>query len=753
MILYKKELALVLAVIAQQWVAMPTMAQPKNTADTNLEDVTVTANRSGASDISRAAATVSVITAEDMEQHNAKDIKDALRYEPGVDVRRSAFRPSGVEGITGRGGNEGISIRGLDGNRVLLLEDGVPLPRAYSMGITSAGRGAYIDTDLYQRIEVLRGPASSLYGSDGLTGAVNFITKDPQDLLNVFGRSSYFSIKPSYDSVDHSMSTTATMALGNERWQGMLVFGGRYGNETDNKGEQNIVGINRTRSDPLRYNNRSALGKLVFKASAQDTFKLTLGTSENKTSGDGLSALGLNARKTAIATGYQTRSKVSSNRIGLTYDYSDSDQKLMQKLQAALYYREANTNQYANESYVGTRGPAIEQTRFRDTNYADAIFGGSVLAESNFNVGGLKHKLVYGLDASLSTLKASANGTGWRSCTGIEYCQHFPKTEYTVFGFYAQDEMRYGAMTLIPGLRYDTYELKPKASVSYDTQAIANGQPAVTNSDSAFSPRLALLYEVSPALIPYVQYARGFRAPSPEEVNSFFSNVTPRFSYRQVSNPDLKPETSNSFELGLRGKLTISSGELRYSAAAFSGSYSNFIESAVVGGTGTASDPRTFQYINAAKAKISGYEGKLDWRLNGGLSMKTGFAYTKGTRTDRSGKQSGLDSISPLSVVLGLRYEPSDIWFAQTDMIYNTAKNRADIAESSNFVSPSFFVADISGGYRLSKHAIIYAGIRNLFDRKYWSWNDIRGLSISDTNKEAFTEPGRSFNISAKFEY
>ena len=753
MVLYKRKLALVSAIVLQQWLAMPVLAQQDDKSDSSLEDVTVTASRGSAGDINHAAATVSVITADEIEQHNAKDIKDALRYEPGVDVRRSAYRPAGVAGIIGRGGNEGISIRGLDGNRVLLLEDGVPLPRAYSMGITSAGRGAYTDTDLYQRIEILRGPASSLYGSDGLTGAVNFITKDPQDLLNVFGKNSYFSIRPSYDSVDHSFSTVATMALGSERWQGMLVLGGRYGNETDNKGEQDITGGNRSRSDPLRYNNRSVLGKLVFKASAQDTFKLTVGASENKTSGDGLSALSDDVHV------YQTRGKVSSQRLGLSYVHDDADNMLIQKLQVALYYREAQTNQYAfeggNTSVI--QGRRTERPRSRDTYYDDAILGTSILAESHVDSGMLKHKLVYGMDASLSTAKASASGSGWRSCTGFEYCEHFPKTEYTVFGFYAQDEMRYGGLMLTPGLRYDTYELKPKASARYDAQAIANGQPAATSSDSAFSPRLALLYEVSPALIPYAQYARGFRAPSPYEVNSFFANTSPNFAYRQIANPALKPETSNSYELGLRGKLTVSSGQLRYSAAAFSGNYSNFIDMKR-SGAGTPGDPTINQYVNAAKAKISGYEGKFDWRLNNGFHLKTGFAYTKGTRMDRAGKQTGLDSISPLSVVLGLRYEPNEHWFAQTDMIYNAAKNRADISEPKKFVSPLFFVTDISGGYRLGRHVIVYAGIRNLFDRKYWRWNDIRNLGDSvlldgAANRDAYTEPGRSFNISAKFEY
>ena len=108
-----------------------------------LQDVVVTANRSGSSDLDHAAATVSVITSEEIEEHNAKDIKDALRYEPGVEVRRSVYRMSGITGATattGRGGNEGITIRGLDGNRVLMLEDGIVMPRAFSQGVASVAR-------------------------------------------------------------------------------------------------------------------------------------------------------------------------------------------------------------------------------------------------------------------------------------------------------------------------------------------------------------------------------------------------------------------------------------------------------------------------------------------------------------------------------------------------------------------------------------------------------------------------------------
>ncbi|WP_443115933.1 TonB-dependent hemoglobin/transferrin/lactoferrin family receptor [Herbaspirillum seropedicae] len=710
-----------------------------------LQDVVVTANRSGSSDSDHAAATVSVISSEEIEQHNARDIKDALRYEPGVEVKRSVYRMSGITGpgaTTGRGGNEGISIRGLDGNRVLMLEDGISMPRSFSQGVASVGRGETTDTELYRRIEVLRGPASSLYGSDGLTGAVNFITKDPADLLEVFGTSSYFSFKPSYDSGDHSSGAAASAAWGGQQWQGMLILTTRRGSQADNKGSNDVLGTARTTPDPMHYNTRSALGKLVFRPNGVDLFKLTLQATEQRDSGDSLSAL------TNGVTQYHTSSKSTGQRATLAYEHVDAEHPWVQKIKASLTYRNADTDQYTYEA--GASAGSIVRPRFRAVAYQDRMSAGSLLAESNFGPDSWRHKLVYGLDLSLSTLQVNANGTGWSTCTGTQYCQYFPKTESNLLGVYLQDEMRTGALTTIAGLRYDSYELKPQASAKYDAQAIANGQPAVSSRDSALSPRLALLYEVTPAFIPYIQYARGFRSPSAQEVNSFFNNTV----YRQVSNPDLKPETSNTVELGLRGKLALGAGALRYSAAAYKGNYSNFIDLVTVGGNLTMANPTIFQYRNAAKAEIHGLEGRLDYQMDNGLSLKSGFAWTKGSTTSNS-LERGLESVAPLSVVSGLRYERSQQWFLQSDLVYNAAKKKEDIPTATNFVSPAFFVMDISGGYHLNRNMTLYAGIRNLFDRKYWSWTDIRGLSLADSavNKDAYTEPGRSFNLSLKIEY
>lgn len=752
--LCKNKLALATVLVLQQWPAHQAGAQQI----AKLDEITVTSTRGLGGDINRAAATVSVVTAEEIEEQNTKDIKDALRYEPGVEVRRSVSRTSGISGASataGRGGNEGITIRGLDGNRVLLLEDGVPVPRAFSVGTLSAGRGSYLNTDLYQRIEVLRGPASSMYGSDGLTGAVNFVIKDPQDYLNIFNKSTYFSVRPSYDSVDNSFGTSGTFAVGGERWQGMVLLNARHGRETDNKGDRDITGTNRTAPDPLSYDTQSALARVVFRATANDVFKWTLATTENKTSGSSPSAIGPAAGGTFV-TGYQTTSKVQSDRFTFAYERDDADNPVVQKIRANVFYRDANTNQYTFESGTGATRP-----RFRDVTYKDQAIGGGVMAESSFNVGGIKNQLVYGFDASRSQLSQQASGTGWTTCTGTQYCELFPKTNYSIFGAYVQDDIRIGKLSIIPGLRYDSYELDPKASARYDAQANANGQPAARSKDNALSPRLAFLYEVTPAFVPYAQYARGFRAPSPQEVNSYFNNVgIPGGSYMQIANPNLKAETSNSYEIGLRGKVDLADSRVRYSAAAFAGRYKNFIELVQIGGNFQVATPAINQYINSSRANIHGVEARVDWRWNSGWTLRGGFAYTQGDSINRNGVKTGLDSVAPLSVVTGLRYEPNQTWFVQGDLIYAAAKKRSDLANPNvgtqpAFAPSSFAILDVFSGYRVNKNVSFNAGIRNLFDRKYWVWNDIRGLGLASTatNLDAYTSPGRSFNVSMKIEY
>ncbi len=130
----------------------------------DLETVTVYARR--LTPVSRVAATVTVIDQARIETTLATDIRELVRYEPGLSVRNDPFRF----------GLDTISVRGLGGNRVAVEVDGIPAAGGFAVGSYADSGRAFVDAAFVDRVEFLRGPASSLYGSDAIGGVVAMTT-------------------------------------------------------------------------------------------------------------------------------------------------------------------------------------------------------------------------------------------------------------------------------------------------------------------------------------------------------------------------------------------------------------------------------------------------------------------------------------------------------------------------------------------------------------------------------------------------
>ncbi|MEO1489713.1 MAG: TonB-dependent receptor plug domain-containing protein, partial [Pseudomonadota bacterium] len=212
-------------------------AQAATATDQAVEEekqITVTATRTPVL-VEEAPATVTIITDEEIADQLATDVKDLVRFEPGVTVRRASARFGAAGSSLGRGRNEDFVIRGIGGNRVLIQVDGIRTPQGFGFGAQDAGRGDYTDVSLVKSVEILRGPASALYGSDGVAGIVSFTTADPIDLLGNDAVGGF--MRSQYSSEDDEFAQTATLAAQGKNFSGMIAYTRRDFSELETQGD------------------------------------------------------------------------------------------------------------------------------------------------------------------------------------------------------------------------------------------------------------------------------------------------------------------------------------------------------------------------------------------------------------------------------------------------------------------------------------------------------------------------------------
>ena len=185
-----------------------------------LDQVVVVANKDERS-IREIAANVTVLSRADLNNDLATSMADVFRYVPGVDYEAGGTRF----------GTEGINIRGIGGNRVAILVDGVPLTDQFDTGSFSNATRDFIDAGLVQSIEVLHGPASALYGSSAIGGVVAVRTPDPGDLVSDRGFGGDFL--GTWRDADQSRHAQAMFALGDRSLGLMAGLSWRDGEQLD----------------------------------------------------------------------------------------------------------------------------------------------------------------------------------------------------------------------------------------------------------------------------------------------------------------------------------------------------------------------------------------------------------------------------------------------------------------------------------------------------------------------------------------
>lgn len=714
---------------------------------TPLPAITNTATRTDRR-VDEVPATVTVVPVADIEASGARDIKDLFRNQVDLTVRSAPGRFGLAGASTGRAGNEGINIRGLEGNQVLMLVDGIRVPGSFSFGPLATGRADYLALEATQAAEVLRGPASTSFGSDGLAGALSLRTLDPADVLKA-GQSSGGFVRLAGTQVDDSVALTGAAALRQGRWQALLLLSQRDGHETRNQATTEAPDSTRTAPNPLDYRQRVVLGKVFFSPTPDHRLGATVEAMQRRTETDVISGRAVAPTPPAILPAnavldLDARDRIQRERVSIEHRYDDLNGIWFQKAESRVYVQDADTRQFAAED----RNTASDRTR--DNRYREKVVGLSTQFETTLS-GALPQRLSYGLDASRTHVSALRDGTPTPSApppNGEAFpVKPFPDTAYTLAGAFVQSEIELGAaagtpgqLTLIPALRYDRFKLDPSTS-GY------TGTAVVGLSDDALTPRLGALWRLHDAFAPYAQWSRGFRAPTPVQVNNGFTNVAS--GYQSVGNPNLKPEKAQSLEVGLRGK----SGGWSWQFAAYDNRYRDFISQELIRGNFTPADPTIFQSINLAQARIRGVELRGELRMAAAWSVNVATALTRGTST-RNGVSQPLDSEEPARTALGLRYT-AGAWDLRADVLHaqGKARDRIRTVTPAAFAPAGYTVLDLSARWQPSPGWTLIANLSNVTDATYWRWSDVRGLADTSTVKDAYTAPGRHLQLALRHDF
>ena len=689
------------------------------------------------------AATVSVKTDEQLEEELARDIADLVRFEPGVSV----------SGTGSRFGLSGVSIRGIGGNRVLTLIDGVRVPEEFSFGPFLGARRDYVDIDSLRHAEIARGPVSALWGSDALGGVVALTTKDPRDRLaeeDTFAA----AFKGGYSSADDS--TVATLDLAGERGAlaGMVLYTRRASHETDNAGGAGGLGPARERPDPQDGRVDNLAAKVVFAPSEAHRVTVGLDSYSSEIATDIRSDYGIVVYGATVnrrgADDARTRTRGS-----LHYRYL-GDLAVADSLDLTLYRQNGLTEQRTDEDRISPR--RAPQTRYRDSRYEQRISGLALQLGKRFATGHLRHTLTWGVDHFVTRNAGlrdgatfDANGGPVREFPPLP-TRDFPRTDVTMSALFVQDEIALldGALLLSPGLRYDRFDADAEADAIY-----LSGNPGalapVDYSDAEVSAKVGAVYHVTDRVSAYAGYSEGFRAPPYDDVNVGFSNFIA--GYKTLPAPDLESERSRGVEVGVR--FAGEGGEFHWTL--FRNDYENFIEALVFAPSFRASrgiDPAdglaTFQSVNRESVRIQGSELSAAARLGRGVSARLAIAYADGE--DR-GADAPLSATPPLSAVLGLGYDaPDGRWGG--DVIWSLAqgKDAADVA-ATDLRPPTagYGVVDLLAHLDVGTRTCLNFGLFNLTDKAYVRWADTVAIVADATGR--FTQPGINGSVTLRVEF
>ena len=731
-------------------------AADKSSANvTTLPPVTVTADRKQKT-LLETPANVSTVTREDLDRRMDNVIQEIFRYEPGVEVPQQT---SGTDPFASAGG---ISIRGVGGNRTQVLVDG----NRTIERITDSTRDI-VESSNVKAVEIIRGPGSVLWGSDALGGTVNFVTKDPSDYLmggKDFGGSASFS----YGNIDEAYTESVTGAFRiSPKLEAMLAFTRRDGKETDLDNAR--IGAdalqNCTRNpeatpcnefDPTVSQSNNVLSKLVYHVSDTNQLRLTGEYFTRQTRVDQNAVLGSDG--TSDIHLYQHEQNVERWRLSVDQDWLLETQGWLDRVKWQVSYSPQNIDRYGDR-YRTIIASGDQERRISDQDYEETFIEADLQFESSFDLGATTHVLTYGFDGDYATTDYNREDTTYNLTTGTTTIAraggfNFADADTTRADLYLQDEISFmeGRLRITPGVRFSNYIIDPKTDGDY--QLVPGAEPEKkTAHDLQF--KLGAIYDITDVYSVYGQFAQGFKMPTAQQL---FQSLDSLPAFALVPNPNLEPESVDSYELGFRGDF---GNKGYFSINGFVAKYKDFIQNFIDANPvdyGLPLGTMVLTYDNADSLNLWGIEASGAYQINDNFSTRAALSYQKG-KIENDGVSTTYNGALPLQLVTGIRYIEPQHGF-DIELVGTFQAGASDVANPATEFQPSgYAVFDILAGWKPVPNLTLRAGLMNIFDTRYFG-PDTRGFPIngSDAVKrtnpiELQTAPGRSFKVGLSYDF
>jgi hemoglobin/transferrin/lactoferrin receptor protein len=685
-----------------------------------FDEVVVSATRTeqNKEDVSSSIETVS---SKDIDNQMSSDVKQALQYTPGVDANGS-----------GRFGISGFNIRGVEGDRVKMMVDGVQQPTPYNPGASEQRKYSNaIEIDTLQVIEVNKGPASTLYGSDAIGGAVMLRTKNPEDMLRTDGDEHRFGIKSSYTSADEQFKNTLSWAMRKGKLETLVMATYAQGSETETHSSgSNVEGPDRGAANPADTELSNFLGKAFYNVSETNKLGLTIENYNRQYDEDELNYNGYTIMPGFTYT--DNFNEDTNKRFRATVEQQvEINTSIADFLDWSVSYQDSSS---LSKNYDTT---PFNGRRMRERDASDVTLQFDTQLSKLVNISGSDHEFTYGFSYLKNDFELTNTDYKFDQGTVAPGSTGIPDAKITQWGAFVQDQafLMEDRLILTAGLRYDSFVADPSTDEGFTTEY-------KKNENDAFTAKLGSVYHINDNLSVFGQIGQGFKAPTVYDLYYFYDQGA-----IIEANPNLKAEKSLSYELGLRGK----NEHARFELSTFYTDYTDFINQTKTGEQG-GKDVLTKE--NLDEVTIYGAELSstinLDSLINAPFGTYTRLAVAYADGEDKTTGKS-IDSVAPLTGTVGLGLERET---------FGTALNVKMVAakdewhSEDNADAAGYTLVDITAYYRPITDLTLRAGLFNALDKKYWLYSDLSGSDHdSQFSKDFKSQPGRNWGISANYEF